>query len=183
MRQVLYILFCMQLALFSQAALAMGTAQSKMITDPNAQADKLAVQQAYTDWTKAIETAKGNAKVITELYAPDAILLATLSPEVKRNLHSKASYDLINFSNTDLSQYFTEFSKLKDVHVTTQKLYTQLFNDVAINTGLYTFIYVDDKGKTIDVPARFTFVYEKIGDKWLIINHHSSYLPEGKKKK
>jgi hypothetical protein len=34
-----------------------------------------------------------------------------------------------------------------------------------------------EDGGHIDVDARFTFVYRKHEDGWLIIEHHSSILP------
>ncbi|MCT8368189.1 nuclear transport factor 2 family protein, partial [Xanthomonas citri] len=33
-------------------------------------------------------------------------------------------------------------------------------------------------GNKSSVQARYTFVYEKRDGKWLIINHHSSAMPE-----
>ena len=45
------------------------------------------------------------------------------------------------------------------------------------NAGLYSFSF-DQNGEKKVVPARFTFVYQKQGNQWLIINHHSSKLPD-----
>jgi hypothetical protein len=139
--------------------------------------DAMLVKQAYHDWVKTVENAKGNATEVAALYAPNAVLLPTLSPDIKIKLSDTTSQELYDFTSKDIRAYFVNFTKLKDLNAQTEKLYTQIFNDVAINTGLYTFEYLDDKGNKVNVPARFTFVYEKIKGKWLIINHHSSYLP------
>jgi hypothetical protein len=32
-------------------------------------------------------------------------------------------------------------------------------------------------GKTVQNPARFTFVYQLREGKWMIVTHHSSVLP------
>jgi hypothetical protein len=168
-------MFCLQLVLISQMSFANDQQASRANVE---QAERAQIKQAYTDWVKAVETAKGNATQVAALYAPNAILLPTLSPEIKIKLSNDTSQELYDFTQADIREYFIAFTKLKDIQATTEQLYTQIFNDVAINTGLYTFEYLDEQGNKIDVPARFTFVYEKIGDKWLIINHHSSYLPE-----
>lgn len=175
MRQLLNIVLCLQLILLSQFALAENT---KMKSDSSAHAERAQVQQAYTDWLAAVVTAKGNATQVAALYAPNAILLPTLSSEIKLKLSNNTSQELYDFTSADIREYFVAFTSLKDLKAIPKQLYTQLFNDVAINTGLYTFEYVDDKGNKVDVDARFTFVYENIDGKWEIINHHSSTLPE-----
>ncbi|MEA9691918.1 SgcJ/EcaC family oxidoreductase, partial [Xanthomonas campestris] len=53
-----------------------------------------------------------------------------------------------------------------------------LDDDSAVDAGVYTFTLTDKNGKKSDVQARYTFVYEKRDGKWLIINHHSSAMPE-----
>jgi len=53
----------------------------------------------------------------------------------------------------------------------------QVFGRVAINTGFYTRTAQQD-GKPVQSPARFSFVYEKRGGQWLIVNHHSSAFPQ-----
>jgi uncharacterized protein (TIGR02246 family) len=50
--------------------------------------------------------------------------------------------------------------------------------DTAINTGVYRFTLTKD-GKQQQVRARYTYVYELRDGKWLIVNHHSSAMPEG----
>lgn len=168
MRSWIHFIFCLPLVLATSITFAKTPAD-----------DAALVKQAYNTWVKTVESANGNATEVAVLYAPNAVLLPTLSPEIKIKLSNDTSQELYDFTSSDIRQYFVAFTKLKNLKAQTEKLYTQVFNDVAINTGLYTFEYLDDKGNKVDVPARFTFVYEKINGKWLIINHHSSYLPEG----
>jgi hypothetical protein len=54
----------------------------------------------------------------------------------------------------------------------------QVYGKVAINTGYYTRSSRQPDGKTVRNPARFTFVYEKRDGQWVIVNHHSSALPQ-----
>ena len=44
---------------------------------------------------------------------------------------------------------------------------------MAIDSGLYVFDTIGGQ-----VPARYTFVYRKVGNDWLIAEHHSSAMPE-----
>ena len=50
----------------------------------------------------------------------------------------------------------------------------RIFNDLAINSGIYTFKFADGSS----VKARFTYVYKQDGANWLITEHHSSQMPE-----
>lgn len=127
--------------------------------------DEAAVQKAYYDWCSAIGKAHGKPKVVVKYYAPDAILLPTLSNKIKIN------------SKSGLDGYFKKLTSHDNIKCTTKKLITRMYKETAINTGLYDFSYTDN-GKEVLVPARFTFVYGKDSGKWLIIKHHSSKMPE-----
>ena len=48
------------------------------------------------------------------------------------------------------------------------------FADMAINSGVYTFTFKEG----VTVQARFTFVYRWNGQRWMIVEHHSSAMPE-----
>jgi len=50
----------------------------------------------------------------------------------------------------------------------------RIFDDIAINSGVYTFTFSGGAS----VQARFTYVYRWDGQSWLIIEHHSSAMPE-----
>ncbi|MDX1902338.1 MAG: DUF4440 domain-containing protein [Gammaproteobacteria bacterium] len=130
-----------------------------------ASSDANAVQQAYFAWCKTMGTAKGDAEKIVKFYAPNALLLPTLSPEILKN------------ENGGLNAYFAALTARDQFKCTPQKLITQLYGSLAINSGTYTFSYVDQNHHLQKVPSRFTFVYEKTGTQWQIVNHHSSVLP------
>ena len=51
-----------------------------------------------------------------------------------------------------------------------------VYGDTAVNTGYYTFSCVKD-GETKNWPARYSLHYVKDGDRWLIVDHHSSAMP------
>lgn len=133
---------------------------------PQALADsaKQSVEKTYYAWCSAIGTAKGDSAKIVKFYAPNAILLPTLSSKI-----------LVNHDH-GLDAYFKKLISYPNIQCKPQELVTQLFGNIAINSGLYTFSYVDH-GKTTTIPARFSFVYKDDGQQWLIVNHHSSKLP------
>jgi hypothetical protein len=51
--------------------------------------------------------------------------------------------------------------------------YVRLYGDIATNSGYYTSRNPVD-GQEVVIPMRFTFTYRRIGDRWMIVNHHSS---------
>jgi hypothetical protein len=56
----------------------------------------------------------------------------------------------------------------------------RVYGTTAVNTGYYTFTYVKD-GETKILPARYSFTYVKNGENWLIVDHHSSAMPQAPK--
>jgi len=127
---------------------------------------KQEIQKAYYNWCSSVAKAKGNAQEMVQYYAPDAILLPTLSPEILLN------------SNGGLDPYFRQFTSHKNIKCTTEKLITRFYGDlVAVNVGLYSFSFIQKNGKPQTLLARFTFVYEKHNNHWFIVSHHSSLRP------
>lgn len=125
-----------------------------------------AVENSYYAWCSAIGTAKGDSSAIVKFYAPNAILLPTLSDKI-----------LFNSQGGGLSDYFKTLTSYQNIKCTPKQLITQMYGDIAINSGVYTFSYQDARGQHVQLPARFTFVYKEFGPQWLIVNHHSSNVP------
>jgi uncharacterized protein (TIGR02246 family) len=106
-----------------------------------------------------------NQEQVVALYAPDAVLWGTRSPALRDNPDSVKDY----------------FKILRTVDPTYRVLIGQqrirVYGDIALNTGTYTFSEARD-GKEANRQARFTFVYQHRDGRWLIVDHHSSALPE-----
>jgi uncharacterized protein (TIGR02246 family) len=126
------------------------------------QPSEAAITSLFTQWNAALAT--GDPQKVADLYAPNAVLLPTVSNQIRTD-------------RAGIVDYFTEFLKKTPRGAITQSVVDVLDADDAINTGTYTFTLTVD-GKTKIVPARYTFVYELVGGKWLIVNHHSSAMPE-----
>ena len=119
------------------------------------------ISDQFVIWNDALKT--GDPNKVVACYAGDAILLPTVSAKVRHN-------------HDEIRDYFIHFiAKKPHGRITEQNI--RIYDNLAINSGLYTFSLVEDGGRT-DVAARFTFVYQKYEQKWLIIEHHSSILPE-----
>ncbi|NTU76827.1 MAG: DUF4440 domain-containing protein [Alphaproteobacteria bacterium] len=123
------------------------------------------VRKALDTWVAAV--ASGSAEAVTKLYVTDvddlddAVLLPTLSGVIC-DTHPK---------RLDYFKHFTaKFpqGKIDEVH-------TRVLGNVAINSGHYTFTFKDGTS----AAARFSFVYAKTLQGWMIVDHHSSLVPAG----
>jgi hypothetical protein len=74
--------------------------------------------------------------------------------------------------------YFERAYKAQPGHKVTfgeQKI--RVYGDTAINSGYHTLSFVRG-GETRTIPSRYSFVYRKHGNDWMIVDHHSSAMPE-----
>lgn len=112
----------------------------------------------FDEWNAALQT--GLPEKVVALYENNGILLPTVSNQVRHN-------------HDEMEAYFQQFlakgpiGRIDEANV-------RLFGELAINSGAYTFEFKD--GSTIQ--ARFTFVYHWNGRRWMIVEHHSSAMPE-----
>ena len=120
--------------------------------------NKNEILELFDQWNSALKT--GNPKEVSSLYAEDAILLPTVSNRVRHN-------------HEEIEDYFVQFlAKAPSGQIDESNV--RIFNDLAINSGIYTFTFADGSS----VQARYTFVYKKLAEGWLITEHHSSKMPE-----
>ena len=113
----------------------------------------------FEEWNTALQT--GEPKNVTALYESNAILLPTISNQVRHN-------------HEEIEDYFIHFLAKGPKGVINESNIRTVGN-IAINSGIYTFTFSDGNS----VQARFTYVYRWNGQRWLIVEHHSSALPEG----
>lgn len=124
--------------------------------------DRSDVEAATARWIDAFN--RRSSTDIVALYAPDAVFFGTSSPVLRDRP------ELVR-------DYFKGLATLGDSVISMGDHRVQVFGRTAINTGYYTRTEKKD-GKEVKSPARFSFVYEKRGGRWLIVNHHSSALPQ-----
>ncbi|AZF58320.1 SgcJ/EcaC family oxidoreductase [Pseudomonas sp. R11-23-07] len=117
----------------------------------------------FDRWNSALQT--GNVKSVVDLYAPGAVLQPTVSNQVRT-------------TPEQITDYFDHFLMLKPVGQINYREIRQLGSNVAMDSGVYTFTLTESDGKVRQVQARYTFVYEQVGEQWKILNHHSSAMPE-----
>lgn len=121
------------------------------------------IDRLFGTWNRALAT--GDAERVTRLFAEDATLLSTLDADVK-------------VGRDEIEAYFAEQFLPKRPQGTITESHTHVIDaDSAYRTGLYEFRLTADDGKVTEVPARFTFVYEKVDGRWLIDSLHSSVQP------
>ncbi len=116
------------------------------------------IEKLFDEWNEALQT--GDPKKVASLYESNAIFIPTISNQVRHN-------------HEEIEEYFIQFlakgpsGKIDESNI-------RIFGDIAINSGTYTFTFLDGTS----VPARFTFLYQWNKQRWLIIEHHSSTMPE-----
>jgi uncharacterized protein (TIGR02246 family) len=116
------------------------------------------ILECFDRWNRALQS--GDPGQVAALYAEDAILLPTVSNRVRHN-------------HEEIRDYFRHFladrpsGKIDEANV-------RIYGNMAINSGLYTFSFPDKP----PLHGRFTFVYRWNGNRWEILEHHSSRMPE-----
>lgn len=119
----------------------------------------------FDEWNAALGT--GDAETVADRYAPDGVLLPTVSKQVRTD-------------RDGIVDYFEHFQENDPVGEKTETIITVLDKNTAVDAGTYVFTLTDpETGEVRDVEARYTYVYEKIDGDWLIVNHHSSAMPAG----
>ena len=114
----------------------------------------------FDQWNTALSTL--NPDTVTALSADNAVLLPTVSNQVRHN-HEEIRDYFVGFLQKSPQGVVDEFNVniLSDTHVT--------------NSGIYTFTFGDGS----KVSARFSYLYVASDDGWKILQHHSSAMPEG----
>ncbi len=122
-----------------------------------------AASAAFAHWRQTLS--KGDAAAIVALYAPDAVLLATLHNQPISNQAAR-------------TEYFEGLMKKPKLQVTLDTELVRVLDPqhVAIS-GTYTFQFEDKEQGIVRVPARYSYVFENQNGAWLIVEHHSSKFP------
>ena len=101
---------------------------------------------------------------IARLYKEDAVLLGTLDKSVRKGRGL-------------VKEYFDFFVNLKPCGKITELVEEDYENGrFCVVNGTYDFNLIENDEQVV-APARFTFVLERIGTKWMIQSHHSSKQP------
>ncbi|HEV3396226.1 MAG TPA: SgcJ/EcaC family oxidoreductase [Xanthobacteraceae bacterium] len=117
------------------------------------------IAHLFVVWNDALQTL--NPDKVVETYAPDAILLPTVE---NGPLIGRAA----------IRGYFVHFLENKPSGKIDERT-IRIGCNVAFDAGLYTFTYGTGAPAT---AARFTYIYEYDGGRWLIAHHHSSKRPK-----
>lgn len=119
------------------------------------------VKAALQEWVAAVES--GSVDNIMALYDNHAIMFSAFA---LRPLETPR----------ELRGYYQKVVDNPDIKVTVTDQHPRRFDDVALNSGLYTLSYTQD-GEPVSLPSRFSFTYILRNGKWVIVDHHSSKVP------
>jgi len=130
---------------------------SSALVEPKAE-----VAAATLAWGQAL--GEDDSEKVLPFYSDDAVLWGTLSPTVRSDRAALRDY------------FMTAFKVLPGLKVAFGDQLIRVYGGTAVNTGYYTFSFAKD-GEAKTLPARYSFTYVKNGDRWLIVDHHSSAMP------
>lgn len=132
-------------------------------TTPPSDAETLRVTASMLNWIATYNNCDNPSK-LAALYDGDAVLWGTMSQTI---ISTPAS----------IQQYFERActTNPKSTVELGQQL-VRVYDDTAVSSGTYAFT-VFPGGQARVVPARFSMTYRRNGDRWLIVDHHSSAMP------
>jgi hypothetical protein len=105
-----------------------------------------------------------NSLNIVNTYADNGVLIGTFATKIKKGREF-------------IAPYFTNLFKKENLKVKFDNdVFFNEFIDGYILSGFYKFSYIDMEERK-SISARYSFVVQNINGKSLIINHHSSEIP------
>jgi len=117
------------------------------------------IASLFDRWNNSLQT--GDPHKVVANYAPQSVLLATVSSRPRLTPEDKEDY----------FHHFLEDRPSGRIDSRT----IQIGCTTAVDVGLYTFTFAKTGAQ---VRARYTYTYKWDGRQWLITSHHSSAMPE-----
>ncbi|EIK95897.1 calcium/calmodulin dependent protein kinase II association-domain-containing protein [Pseudomonas sp. M47T1] len=118
------------------------------------------VANLFEQWNGALQTR--DPAQVAAIYQPDAVLLPTLSNQVR-------------LTTAEREDYFAHFlANQPSGRIVSRTIHSRC--DSAVDAGLYEFTFAAT-GET--VRARYSYTWNWDGERWLIGSHHSSVMPQG----
>jgi len=135
------------------------TGQTSPLTEACIATSEQQIAALFDRWNNSLQT--GDPRTVVANYAPQSILLATVSNKPRISAEEKEDY----------FRYFLADKPNGRIDMRV----IQVNCNTALDAGLYTFTF----GRTgAQVKARYTYTYKWDGKQWLITSHHSSAMPE-----
>lgn len=122
------------------------------------------LEAARQRWASAFNA--GDMPSLLALYDPAAVLWGTTSPVLIDTPEGIAAYFERTFSARPAPRVQMGEARIR-----------LLGDEVALCSGAYTLHLSGSGGEARTLPARFSLAYRRVGDSWLIMDHHSSVSP------
>ena len=155
-RRVLAILGC-------AGALALAVPAGLSAQAPRTAVAPRTAPETLEAWVDAFNSR--DPKRIVALYAPSAVFWGTTARTIAT-------------TPEQVWAYFKDAGQRPATRVTIDSSHPRTFGDTAVISGAYTFADLTDGAPSNVRRARYTFVLQRTGERWLIVDHHSSRLPE-----
>ena len=138
-------------------------ASAHVVAQPTAAPARTTPGEAFQAWVDAFNSR--DPKRIVALYAPAAVFWGTTAKTIAT-------------TPAHVWDYFKDAGQRPATRVMIESSHLRLFGDVAVISGAYTFADVTDGQRSNVRPARYSIVLQRIEGVWLIVDHHSSRVPE-----
>ena len=117
--------------------------------------------QALEDWKDAYNSR--DPRRLQQLYAPGALI-------------TDDEYSAVPLSGGALPDFFDQMAQRPTARMRWMIGNLQLFGETAVRSGEYEFTEQAD-GQPKTRPARYSFAYQRINGRWLILLQHSTLRP------
>ncbi|WP_457351220.1 DUF4440 domain-containing protein [Roseateles sp. P5_D6] len=163
MRRVLAAATCLLLMLAGSGC----TTKRTVVVSPPLRCDQPSsncvndLMQALEDWKDAYNNR--DPRRLQQLYAPGALI-------------TDDEYSAVPLDGSELPVFFDQMAQRPTARMRWIIGNLQLFGDTAVRSGQYEFSE-QVEGQTKTRPARYSFAYQRIDGRWLIVLQHSTIRP------